>query len=244
MYMHSPEASTNTFAYEARRLIENEDGYREGWGYCGSRRATMEALTHPDTRHIADYTRIIETEELTEDTLHLYAQPQGRGVYFLGPIVSHLALQKPLPRGPECGRCLERASLIGIADIAPWGPHRDIQHTIMYQCPACGYYRHCGFDDGNDWTSGRLSYRTWVRLLPDPFVKTGRLRITYEAGGRRLNLDGVSLFTSPMFELFVDGAYQRGRVEVGDGDRFYFIFSDPSRPDTDLLPGMLARLLP
>ena len=41
VFMHSPEATTDTFAFEARRLIENEDGYREGWGYCGSRRSAM-----------------------------------------------------------------------------------------------------------------------------------------------------------------------------------------------------------
>ena len=80
-----------------------------------------------------------------------------------------------------------------------------------------------------------------MRLLPDPYIKTGRLRMTYEYGGRRLNLDGVSLSTGQGFELFVDGAYRRGRVEVGAGDCFYFIFSG-SDETTDLLPGMLARL--
>jgi hypothetical protein len=241
VYMHSPEATTDTFAYEARHLIENEDGYREGWGYCGSRRSAMEALIHPDTRHIADYSRVIETEELTEDALHLFAWPGERGVYFLGPIVAHLALNKALPAGPECGRCEARTTLIGIYDVAPWGSHQEVQHTMMYQCPMCGYYRQRGFEDGADWTGDKLSFRSWVRLLPDPYIKTGRLRMTYEFGGRRLNLDGVSLRTGQPFELYADGTYRGGRVEVGAGDRFYFIFGG-SDETTDLLPGMLARV--
>jgi hypothetical protein len=93
-----------------------------------------------------------------------------------------------------------------------------------------------------DWTGEKLSFRKLVRLLPDPYRHTGRLRITYEADGRRLNLDGESLHPGWSFQLFADGAYRTGRLEVGPNDRFYFIFSEQSRPDIILLPGMQARL--
>lgn len=243
VYAHSLEATTHSFAYEARSLITNENNFRDGWGNFERRTSIMDVLTHPYTKHIADYTHGIDTDRYSEDALHLYSKPGERGVYFLGPVVAHLALGKTLPIGPECGRCNARARLIGVYDVPPWGSHYEFQHTIMYQCPACGYYRQTGFEDGSDWTGDTLTYRTWVRLLSDPFVKTGRLRVTYEHSGRRLNLDGVSIFTGQTFDLYADGGYRRGRVEVGDGDRFYFIFSGTSRPDTGLLPGMQARLL-
>jgi hypothetical protein len=181
--------------------------------------------------------------EYTEHQIRFYGCPKEVGTYFLGPICAHLGQRLPLAPGPSCWRCVEKTLLIGIYDVAPWGKHQEIQHTVMYRCPACGAYRQTGFEDGSDWMGGRLSFRCLVRLLPDPYQPAGRLRMTYESGGRRLNLDGESLRTGQAFQLFHHGAYHRGRVEVGCGDRFYFIFSESNNTKTlDLLPGMQARL--
>jgi hypothetical protein len=50
--------------------------------------------------------------------------------------------------------------------------------------------------------------------------------------------------TGQVFELFADGDYRRGRVEVDGESRFYFVFSgERLRPSLLLLPGMQARSL-
>lgn len=244
VYGHWAEATSDTFAYVARNIIEDTPGYRDGYGNIHAYAGVAELLGDPDTIHVADYTCVLEDEDTSyiEHQLRLYGHPKEVGVYFLGPICGHIALGKPLPAGPRCRRCLATTRLIGIYDLAPRGRIQEIQHTIMYQCPSCGYYRQTGFADGDDWAGEKLSFRTLVRLFPDPFVRTGRLRMTYEGGGRRFNLDGESLYTGQVFDVFLDGAYRRGRVEIGDGDRFYFLFSGGSRPEIILLPGMLARL--
>lgn len=244
VYGHRTEAKTDPFAYVARHIIADTDGYRDGYGNVHNYASVVELLGHPDTIHIADYTCVIDDREreYTEHQIHFYGRPKETSTAFLGTVCGHIALGKPLPQGPICGRCVATTKLIAIYDVAPYRSHREIQHTIMYQCPACGYYRQIGFEDGTHWTGEKLSFRILVRLFPDPFVKTGRLRMTYEAGGRRLNIDGESLRTGQAFEVFSDGAYRGGRVEIGSGDRFYFIFSGRSRPDIDLLPGMRARL--
>ncbi|HLZ59687.1 MAG TPA: hypothetical protein VKR06_22285 [Ktedonosporobacter sp.] len=242
VYAHMLEDLTGAFASEARRLIHNEENYREAWDYQEKRSQLMETLTRPDTIHLAGYTGVIDTPEYAEDSLSLYGRPGERGTLYLGPIISHLALGKPLPSGPKCHRCIGVTRLIGIYDIEPWGDH-EMQHTIMYQCPACGQYRQTGFEDGADWIGDRMIARYLVRLLPDPYVKTGRLHMIYDVRGRLLNLDGKVLHIDELFELLIDGSYHQGRVELDAWGRFFFTFSNESRPKIDLLPGMPARLL-
>ncbi len=242
VYIHALEDLTGAFACEAYRLLHDEESYCQQWDYQEKRSEIMETLTQPDTLHIADYTRVMETAESCEDRLHFYSTPGERGILYLGPILSYLALRKPLPAGPRCHRCLGTTHLIGVYDVEPWGNH-EIQHTIMYQCPACGQYRQTGFEDGADWIGDRFDGRSFVRLLPDPYVRTGRLRLSYHAHGRQLNLDGKALRLYQAFELLVEGVSHRGHAEMRADGRFFFVFDGRSRPDLDLLPGMQARLL-
>lgn len=244
VYGHWAEATANDFSFVARNIIEDTEGYRDGYGSIHSYTSVAALLADPATVHLADYDAGHEDPEShsTEHQMHLYGRPKEVGITFLGPVCAYLALGKPLPAGPRCGRCIETTKLIGIYDVPPWGSHFEVQHTIIYQCPACGWYRQTGFEEGGDWTGETLSYRKLVRLFPDPFDKNGRLRMMYEADGRRLNLDGEALHPGQSFGLFLDGSYRFGRLEVGGDRYFYFIFSDPSRPDMLLLPGMRARL--
>lgn len=244
VYGHWAEATSENFASVARSLIENEDGYREGYGNIHRYTSAAKLLADPATIHLADYTAGEEdtSTRYREDHLHLYGQPATEeGITFLGTVCAYLARKKQLPPGPMCGRCIDRMHLIGINDVPPWGSHLEVQHTIMYQCPSCGFYRQTGFEEGGDWTGEKLSFRKWVRLLPDPYRKNGRLRMTYEADGRRLNLDGDDLHLGWSLEVEINGTYQRGRIETDSEGRFYLTERIRSQPDIHLLPGMRAR---
>jgi len=56
VYGHWAEATSESFAYVARSIIEDEDGYREGYGNIHGYASVAKLLADPATIHIADYT--------------------------------------------------------------------------------------------------------------------------------------------------------------------------------------------
>ncbi len=182
---------------------------------------------HPEDEH--------EEQEKVLTGLHLRATYAYRQV--------QLAAMDHQP----CLRCGGETSWIGYYDILPYAWHTTTQHTFFCQCRECGYYVQVGFENGDTYQAEThrevmQDRNPWVRTAPDPFVRSGTLRVTSRDNVNymgRLNLNGHEFHCGEPITIYDQNneCWRDGRVEYGD--TWYFIDADDAI--VDLRQGMCAQ---